>query len=52
MIPRRGDPNAFGDPALRGMLLLGIRDYIVPRTARGPDASKMLTPVVLAFTKP
>jgi hypothetical protein len=51
MIPSRGSPNAFGDPALQGMLQLGIRNYVVPGTARGPDASKMLTPVVLGFTR-
>ncbi|HEX6515804.1 MAG TPA: hypothetical protein VF049_09515 [Nocardioidaceae bacterium] len=51
MIPPRGAPNAFGDPRLRGKLQLGIRDYVVPGTARGPDASKILTPVVLGFVK-
>lgn len=50
MIPRHGTTD-LGDPALRGMLQLGIRDYIVPGTQRGPDAAKMLTPVVLAFTQ-
>ncbi|HET6878393.1 MAG TPA: hypothetical protein VFH38_12745 [Jatrophihabitans sp.] len=51
VIPRHNAPNAFGDPALRGHIQLGIRDYIVPGTERGPDTAKMLTPVILTFTK-
>ena len=49
MVPKQGDPTALGDPALQGMFQLGIRDYIVPGTARGADTSKLLRPRILMF---
>lgn len=51
MIPPRG-ASQLGDPALQGMLQIGLRDYIVPETQRGPDSSKLLTPRILRFTQP
>ena len=50
MVPPRGDPNALGDPALQGMIMLGIRDYVLPGAALGPESSKLLRPRILAFT--
>jgi hypothetical protein len=52
MVPRRGDTTAPGDPALHGMFMASLRDYIVPGTERGPDSSKLLPPRIIAFTKP
>ncbi len=50
--PTVGVQPALGDPALRGMFMFGIRDYIAPGTARGPDPSMLLAPRLLTFTKP
>ncbi len=52
MVPKKGDTNAIGDPTLFGMFWPGIRDYIAPGTARGPDTAKLLTPRILMFTQP
>ncbi|MBQ1092866.1 hypothetical protein [Streptomyces sp. B93] len=52
MLPSSSDPSAVGDPALRGTLVAGPRNYIKPGTERGPDSSKLLTPRVLTFTQP
>ena len=52
MVPNRGDPTALGEPALQGMFQLGIRDYMLPGAALGPDSSKLLRPRILTFTKP
>jgi hypothetical protein len=51
MVPPRSDTTAFGHPSLRGMFLAGIRDYLAPGTERGSDASKLLPPRILTFTK-
>lgn len=51
MVPPQG-ASAQGDPTLQGMLQIGLRNYIVPKTQRGPDSSKLLTPRILTFTKP
>lgn len=51
MVPPPG-ASAQGDPALQGMLQIGLRDYIVPETQRGPDSTKLLTPRILRFTQP
>jgi hypothetical protein len=50
MVPKEGDTDALGDPTLFGMFWPGIRDYIKPETARGPDTTKLLTPRILTFT--
>jgi len=39
-------------PSLRGMFIIGLRDYIALGTQRGPDSSKLLTPRILTFTQP
>lgn len=41
-----------GDPALRGKLIIGLRDYIALDTQRGPDPNKLLTPRILTFKRP
>ena len=41
-----------GDPALRDMYMIGLRDYIAPGTQRGPDPALLLTPRLLMFTLP
>lgn len=51
MVPLRNDTAAMGDPALKGMLQLGLRHYVKPGTARGPDSTKLITPRVLKFTR-
>jgi len=50
--PTDGVQPAIGDPALRGMFSVVLRDYIAPGTERGPDPSKLLNPRMLTFTKP
>ncbi|MEO3785673.1 hypothetical protein ABGB12_20280 [Actinocorallia sp. B10E7] len=50
MLPSRGDTSAEGDPALHGMFMASLRDYIKPGTQRGPDSSKVLAPRILTFT--
>jgi hypothetical protein len=40
-----------GDPALQGMIIISLRNYIAPGTTSGPDASKLLTPRILMFTQ-
>lgn len=50
-VPLRTDTAAMGDPALKGMFQVGLRDYIKPGTARGPDGKKLITPHVLKFTR-
>lgn len=52
MVPPSGDAAAPGDPALHGTFAASLRDYIVPGTERGPDSSKLLSPRILAFTRP
>ncbi len=52
MLPPHNDPTAEGDPALRGQLVLGLRDYIKPGTERGPLSTELLAPTVLGFTQP
>ena len=42
--------SEIGDPALQGMIIISLRDYIAPGTQRGPDASQLLTPRILTFT--
>lgn len=41
-----------GDPALQGMIIISLRNYIAPGTTSGPDPSKLLTPRILTFTAP
>ena len=50
MVPLKGNTTAPGDPALKGMFWPGLRDYIEPGTAHGPDTSKLLRPRILTFT--
>ena len=50
--PTDGVQPPIGDPALRGMFIIGLRDYIALNTQRGPDSSKLLTPRILTFTQP
>jgi len=50
--PTDGVQPAIGDPALRGMFIIALRDYIALGTQRGPDPSKLLTPRILTFTEP
>ncbi|MGW2745410.1 hypothetical protein [Streptomyces sp. NPDC001450] len=52
MLPSHVNTTAEGDPALHGMFMASLRDYIKPGTARGPDSSKLLTPRILTFTQP
>jgi hypothetical protein len=52
VVPRGNDTSAVGHPALRGMLMVALRDYIVPGTERGPDPSVLLPPRILTFTQP
>ncbi len=52
MLPPASDTNAIGDPALHGMIIFSLRDYIAQGTERGPDSSKLLTPRILTFTRP
>lgn len=49
--PTDGVQPPIGDPALRGMFIIGLRDYIALGTQRGPDSSKLLTPRILMFTQ-
>ena len=51
MVPLRGDTAAPGDPSLHGMFQVGLRNYVKPGTARGPDSRKQITPRVLMFTR-
>ncbi|MFF9166915.1 MULTISPECIES: hypothetical protein [unclassified Streptomyces] len=51
MLPSHHDTTAVGDPALRGTLVLALRDYVKPGTHRGPDSSKLQSPRVLTFTQ-
>ncbi len=44
--------STIGDPALQGMIMMSLRDYIAPGTARGPDPTKIPTPRILTFTQP
>ena len=52
LVPTSGDTSAPGHPALKGMFIPSVRDYIVPGTERGPDSSKLLNPRILTFAKP
>jgi len=52
LIPTDLLPPDEGDPALRGMFTISLRDYIAVETQRGPDPSKLLTPRILTFTQP
>lgn len=51
MVPPYGSTTP-GDPALHGMVQIGLRDYMLPGTQRGPDSAQMLKPRVLTFTQP
>ena len=51
IVPLRTDTSAVGHPALKGMFLVALRDYIVPGTERGADPSKLLPPRILTFTR-
>ena len=44
--------STIGDPALQGMIMISLRDYIAPGTARGPDPTEIPTPRILTFTQP
>lgn len=48
--PTDGVHPEIGDPSLRGMFIIALRDYIATHTRRGPDTSKLLTPRILTFT--
>lgn len=50
--PTDGVQPPIGDPALHGMFIIALRDYIALGTQRGPDSSKLLTPRILTFTQP
>ncbi|HYN14471.1 MAG TPA: hypothetical protein VES66_01610 [Terriglobales bacterium] len=52
MVPLQGNTTALGDPALHGMFMVALRDYIALDTERGPDSTKLLTPIILTFTQP
>ena len=52
MVPKEGSNPAVGDPTLLGMFWVGIRNYTLPGSARGPDTAGMLTPRILTFTQP
>ena len=52
MLPPMSETAAPGDPALHGMIIFSLRDYIAQGTARGPDSSELLTPRILTFTPP
>jgi hypothetical protein len=41
-----------GDPALQGMIIISLRNYIAPGTTSGPNPSELLTPRILTFTAP
>ncbi len=43
--------STIGDPALQGMLMISLRDYIAKGTESGPDSSQLLTPRILMFTQ-
>jgi hypothetical protein len=47
-----GGMSTQGDPDLQDKIILSLRNYIAPGTTSGPDASQLLTPRILAFTKP
>lgn len=51
MLPSHANTSAEGDPALHGMFMASLRDYVKPGTARGPDSTKLLTPRILTFTR-
>ena len=42
-------PPDEGDLALRGTFTIGLRNYIAQETQRGPDPSKLLTPMIFTF---
>lgn len=52
MVPRQDDATAIGAPELRGMFWPGLRDYVAPGSARGPDTAGLLPPRILRFTQP
>lgn len=52
MVPKEGSANTVGDPTLFGLFWVGIRNYTLPGSARGPDTAGMLTPRILTFTQP
>ncbi|MGW3266412.1 hypothetical protein [Streptomyces sp. NPDC001056] len=51
MLPPRAGTAGEGDPALHGMFMASLRDYVKPGTERGPDSTKLLTPRILTFTQ-
>jgi len=50
--PTIGVQPPIGDPSLRDIFIIGLRDYIAPGTLRGPDSTQLLRPRVLTFTRP
>jgi hypothetical protein len=52
MVSARTDTSALGHPALKGLFMVALRDYIVPGTERGANPSKLLAPRILTFTTP
>ena len=52
MLPPATNTTAQGDPALHGMIIFTLRDYIAPGEISGPDSTKLQTPRILTFTQP
>ena len=52
VIPDELLPPDEGDPALKDVFILGVRNYVAVGTARGPDPAKLITPRVFTFSKP
>ena len=52
MLPQATNTTAQGDPALHGMIMVTLRDYIAPGEISGPDSTKLQTPRILTFTEP
>jgi hypothetical protein len=50
--PVKGADAEQGDPALRDMFIISVREYIAPGTHSGPDPALLLTPRLLLFTQP
>ena len=50
MVPGRTDTSAVGYPALKGMFMVALRDYIMPGTERGANPAGLLPPRILTFT--
>jgi hypothetical protein len=50
--PTIGVEPPIGDATLRGMFIIGLRNYIAPGTQRGPSTTELLRPRVLTFAQP